>query len=251
MSEKNFFTPPQNPSGSLTRVSVLDRFQAGNATAQDEEYIYRKYLPLVINIGKSKTLCADDIEELVSSVFIKIFDLFEKISQGERKELIYARKHGTGGRFKSLINKIVYNTINDIFRKKYSSKEDASDPFILNAMNDNNYAPEEDDAFANAWQKFIGVEALHELKAEMNPTHYNVFFQVKMRGKKGPQVAEVFELTAANVNKICSRATEKLQTIIKELEKEHPIENMAEEEMCQYIYQANKEFQALVDEFAE
>ena len=249
---KNKFFP-ENPSGFLTRVSVLDRFQNGMATDIDRDYFAKKYLPLVFKIGRDKKMPEEDICELVSRVFEKIFEIFEKVSRGEREEIIYARKHGKYGKFRSFFSKIIYNTRADMYRERSpaKSKEDASDPFILNATNDNNCAPEEYDDFADAWQKFIGVEALHELKEEMNPTHYDVFFQVQMREKERTQVAEKFHLSVANVYKICSRADEKLRIIIKELEKEHPLEKMADDEMCQYIYQANKEFQALADEFAE
>ena len=64
-------------------------------------------------------------------------------------------------------------------------------------------------------------------------------------------MAERFQLSVDNVNQICSRTQKKLLAIVKELSEEHPIEKMAEDEMCRFIYQTNKEFQALDDEFAE
>lgn len=237
---------PKNQSEFVTRVSVLDRFQNGTGTAEDEEYFFKKYVSLVAQNGYKKGLSEEDVEEkLIGSVFEKIFKLFEKISAGERSEIIYNRKHGTRGKFRSLVNKIINSTINDILREKYAQKTDFIDPSVLEAV----YAPEKDEDIMHTWQQFILHEALMDLQEEISAVHYRIFFQVRMKGKKGPEVAAAFDLTADNVNQICSRTQKKLLAIIEELSEEHPLEKMADEEMCKYIYQTDKEFQALDDKF--
>ena len=177
--------------------------------------------------------------------------VFEKIAQGEKSEIIYARKHGTHGRFRDYFSRIISNSVADIYREKGRSKFDATEPEQLDILREKEEDSAPDEDINKIWQYFILREALQDLKEEMDTTQYKVFFQVKMRGKKGPEVAQVFDMTAANVNQICSRTQKKLLAIVKELSEEHPIEKMAEDEMCRFIYQTNKEFQALDDEFTE
>lgn len=236
----------KNPSEYLTRVSVLDRFQNGSATAKDEEYFFKKYVSLVARNGYKKGLTEEDVEEkLIGSVFEKLFKMFEKISQGEREEIIYNRKHGKRGKFCSLVNKVIAATISDIMREKYAQKPELVDPSVLEAV----YAPEEDDDIMHTWQQFILHEALMDLREEISSTHYHIFVKVKLHGKKGPEMAERFQLSVDNVNQICSRTQKKLLAIVKELSEEHPIEKMADAEMCRYIDQTDKEFQELDDKF--
>lgn len=251
MSDKDFLNAPWNKSKLLTRVSVIDRFQDGSYTEEDATYFFNKYRPLIIAVGRKKGLNNEEIKELISCVFSKILAVFEKIAQGEKSEIIYARKHGTHGRFRDYFSRIISNSVADIYREKGRSKFDATEPEQLDMLREKEEDSAPDEDINKIWQYFILREALQDLKEEMDTTQYKVFFQVKMRGKKGPEVAQVFDMTAANVNQICSRTQKKLLAIVKELSEEHPIEKMAEDEMCRFIYQTNKEFQALDDEFAE
>ena len=43
MKEKDFLNAQYNPSGLMTRVSVIDRFENGTSTEKDGEYFYKKY----------------------------------------------------------------------------------------------------------------------------------------------------------------------------------------------------------------
>ena len=251
MNEKDFLNAPYNPSKLLTRVSVLDRFQNGTYTEEDATYFFNKYRPLVIAIGRKKKMSDEDIKELISRVFSKILAVFQKIAAGEQPEIIYARKNGAYGRFRDYFGKIISNARADIYREKGRSKFDTMEPEQLDILREYEQSPDPDEEIISIWQRFIVREALEDLKDEMDNTHYKVFFQVKMRRKKGPEVAKVFNMTVDNVNQICSRTQKKLLTIIKELSEAHPVEKMAEDEMCRFIYQTDKEFQALDDEFAE
>ena len=237
---------PLNPSEYATRVSVLDRLQNGSATEKDEYYFYKKYVSLVDRSGKQKGLSDEDIEEkLIGSVFEKLFKIFNQISQGEREEIIYNRKHGTRGKFCSLVNRVIYTTIADIMREKYAATPELIDPSVLEAVS----AAEKDDDIMHTWQQFILHEALMDLRDEISATHYHIFIKVKIHGKKGTEMAERFNLSADNVNQICSRTQKKLLAIVKELSEVHPIEKMADDEMCRFIQQTDKEFQALDDKY--
>ena len=192
----------------------------------------------------------EDIKELLSRVFSKMFAVFKKISEGGQAEIIYARKHGEHGRFRDYFSRIICNAAADIYREKGRDKFDTAEPEQLDRLREKQAAAEPDEDINKIWQHFILREALLDLKEEMDSTKYKIFFQVKMRGKKGPEVAELFRVTPDNVNQICSRTYKKLLAIVEELSEEHPVEKMAEDEMCNFIYQTNKEFQALDDEFA-
>ena len=245
MKEKDFLNAQYNPSGLMTRVSVIDRFENGTSTEKDGEYFYKKYRPLIIAIGRNKRMSDEDIKELISRVFQGIMTTFLKIANGERDEIQYSTKHGKGKKFRNYFTTIILNQRAAIYKERYKREEYSEDEEVL----ENQKGPEQDEDIQNIWQKFILREALQDLQDEMDLIHFKVFFQVKMVGKKGPEVAKKFNMTADNVNQICSRAQKKLLTIIRELSEENPVEKMEDDEMCLYIRQVDKEFQTMDDEF--
>ena len=247
--KKDFLNAPYNPSMLNTRVSVIDRFQQGNSTENDEFYFFNKYKPLVIAVGRKKRMSDEDIKELIFRVFDCVFQIFKKISAGEKKEITYARKSGTQGRFRDWFSKIIRSRIADIRREQARMHECSVAPDVINAAYDSEMAPDED--FIKTWQCFILREALQELRNNIDEIHYNVFFMVKMRGEKGPRAAQIFNLSVDNVNQICSRTQKKLLTLVKELSEEHPMEKIADDEMCRYIAAVDKEFQKLDKEFLD
>lgn len=249
MSGKDFLNAQWNPSKLLTRASVIDRFQNGSNSEEDANYFFNKYRPLVIAIGRKKGMSDEDIEELISRVFRKIWISFQKIAAGERSEITCAGKNSTYGRFRDYFSRIVMNARADIYRERSRSKFNTTEPKQLDILREKEHSEEQDEETNSIWLRFISREALQDLREEIDPTHFKVFFQVKMRGKKGPEVAQVFDISEANVNQICSRTLKKLRTIVKELSEVHPVEKMADDEMCRFIYQTDKEFQALDDEF--
>ena len=243
---------PLNQSIWQTRLSVVDRFQHGEGTEDDERYFFHKYRSLVIAIGKKYNLSKDDIKELVGSVFSAVFEEFSKISAGEKPELKIDRQdqdRKSRYHFKFWLARIIRNKIYDIYREH--TRRGKVDSSYQKFLKDRSEDDEPDRDFNELWHKHLLREALAELKSSLSATHFHVFYLVKMKGRKGPEVAETFQLSPDNVNQICSRNMKELRRIIASLEEENPQEKYADEELCRYIDAADKEFQKLEDEFSE
>lgn len=240
---------PVNPSKWQTRLSVIDRFQHDGGTKEDEYYFFHKYRSLVIAIGRKKELSNDDIKELVSSVFSAVFAEFAKISSGEKPEIkLGLQDNGHFYHFKSWLTRIIKNKIYDIYRAYDRTGKNIDESADADAEADQQ-AAEPDNEVDALWQKFLLREALQELRENIGATQFRVFYQVKMKGKKGPQVAAAFRLSSNNVNQICSRGCKELREIVDALITEHPAEKYSEEELCKFIDAADKEFRELDSEF--
>ena len=244
---------PLNPSIWQTRLSVVDRFQHGEGTKDDEHYFFHKYRSLVIAIGKKNNLSNDDIKDLVGCVFPAVFEEFAKISAGKKTEIKIDRldrDRKSRYHFKFWLARIIRNKIYDIYRERgHLNKVDSiAYRMFLKAPSEQD---EPDRDFNELWHKHLLREALLELKENLPATHFRVFYLVKMKGRKGPQVAEAFRLSPDNVNQICSRNMKELRRIIASLEEENPQEKYADDELCRYIDVVDKEFQELEDEFPE
>ena len=240
---------PVNPSQWNTRLSVIDRFQHGKNTRDDEYYFFNKYRSLVIAIGRKKELSNDDIKELVSRVFQAVFEEFSKISAGEKPEIrMGLQEDGRNFRFKSWLTRIINNKLFDIYRE-YAKKGQAIDDTADAEEAGKQVIDESDQDINELWRKFLLRESLQELREKLSATQFRIFYQVKMKGEKGPKVAAVFRQTPDNVNQICSRAMKELLKIVESLKLEHPLEKYTDDELCRLIHDIDKEFQKLEEEF--
>ena len=235
---------PMNPSKWETRFSVIDRLQHNGGTETDEVYFFHKYRSLIIAIGKNKNLSDDDIKELITSVFADVFKEFSEIRAGKRPEIrLGPQDNGRFYHFKSWLTAIIQKKIYDIYRE-YARRQKVDATLYKMRL-------KADPGIKALWHQFLLREALQELRDSLTATQFRVFYQVKMKGKKGPQVAAVYDLTPNNVNQICSRAMKTLRQNIESLMEDHPYEQYAEAELCRYIDEIDRKFQELEDQFPE
>ena len=131
MKENDFLNANYNPSGLMTRVSVIDRFENGTSTEKDGEYFFKKYRPLIIAIGRKKRMSDEDIKELISRVFQGIMKTFRKIAEGERDEIQYSTKHGRGKKFRNYFTAIILNQRAAIYSERYKRDEYSEEEEVL------------------------------------------------------------------------------------------------------------------------
>ena len=229
---------PWTPSGQKTRLSLLQRMNAEQVDEQTWREFFRKYSPFIIMMGKNAQLSRDEIKELWSKVFLEI----DKKGIGS-----YDREKGS---FRSWFKAVVkYNAL-DLLRKRKSAKEIPTDEVWTKA--DNQEAPsgaEED--YETIWQKMLLYSLVLELKEELNPIHFQAFFMIVLQGRKPQETAAVCGLKANNASQIVSRIRKTLHERFSQLQEEHPLQSISEEELMAKEAALYQEYHAIEKEYAD
>lgn len=254
MSEErmdSLWEPKRESGWTNTRISVIRRMENGTATEMDWDYFYHKYRSLIIAIGYNKEIgktgawtsaARETVKELVSRVFESVYKFFTQVSAGEKEPLDLESY-----KFRSWFSRIIYNKYNDILRKRYAVDRREQD---LPEQYSEEYDGDHPDLLENdgeaeireIWHKFLLRQALSELQNDLDMTDFSIFFQVKMLGKKGTEIARVFDMKPNTVNQICSRNCKKLRELVAKLAQAHPLESYTDDELCRYIAEVDQTF---------
>jgi len=228
---------PWTPSGQQTRLSLLQRMNAEQVDELTWQEFFRKYSPFVIMMGKSMELTRDEIKELWSEVFLEI----------NRKGIgAYDRAKGS---FRSWFKALIKFRALDLLRKRTSAKEIPTED-IYNDQ-DNEAASSTDDECEKVWRKILLYSLIVELKEELDPVDFQVFYMVILQEREPHDVAPVFNLKANTISQKISRLTKKLHDRFRELQKEYPLESMTPEMLLQKEAELHKEYHAIEKEYAD
>ena len=238
--EKNSYdslNAPWTASGQQTRLSLLQRMNAEQIDEQTWQEFFRKYSPFIIMMGTELDLTRDEIKELWSTVFLEI----DKKGIGA-----YDREKGS---FRSWFKRIVKNRAFDILRKRTSAREIPTEEIYDDQ--DNEAASSTEDECEKVWRKILLYSLIVELKEELDPVDFQVFYMVILQERKPHDVAAVFDLKANTVSQKISRLTQKLHDRFRELQKEYPLESMSPEMLLRKEAELHKEYHAIEKEYAD
>ena len=182
---------PWTPSGQQTRLSLLQRMNAEQVDELTWQEFFRKYSPFIIMMGTNMKLTRDEIKELWSKVFLEI----DKKGIGA-----YDREKGS---FRSWFKRIIRSRAYDLLRKRTSAKEIPTEEIYDDQ--DNEAAASADDECEKVWRKILLYSLIVELKEELDPVDFQVFYMVILQERKPHDVAAVFDLKANTVSQKISR----------------------------------------------
>ena len=228
---------PWTASGQQTRLSLLQRMNAEQIDEQTWQEVFRKYSPFIIMMGTELDLTRDEIKELWSTVFLEI----DKKGIGA-----YDREKGS---FRSWFKALIKFRALDLLRKRTSAKEIPTEE-IYNDQ-DNEAASSTDDECEKVWRKILLYSLIVELKEELDPVDFQVFYMVILQEREPHDVAPVFNLKANTISQKISRLTKKLHDRFRELQKEYPLESMTPEMLLQKEAELHKEYHAIEKEYAD
>jgi RNA polymerase sigma factor (sigma-70 family) len=229
---------PWTASGQNTRLSLLQRMNAEQIDELTWQQFFRKYSPFVIMMGKSAGLSRDEIKELWSKVFVEISQ--KGIGSYDREK----------GSFRSWFKALIKFRALDLLRKRASAKEIPTEDILTSQENESD-SSHPDDEYEKIWQKMLLYSLVLDLKDELDPIHFQIFFMVVLQGRKPQDVAAVCNVKANTASQIVSRITKKLHESYTELQKENPIESMSDAELIAKEAALHKEYHAIEKEYAE
>jgi RNA polymerase sigma-70 factor (ECF subfamily) len=163
-------------------IELVKRLQKGDVEAFD--LIYGKYSGKLYSFGIKYLRSASETEELVQSVFIKIWENHKQLN----KELS----------FKSYLFTIAYNDICKLFRKRnYMQK------FITEAMHENSHTSSE-------MQEGIDYQSVlnrvQQIIDKLPERQKEIFRKSRLEGKPSKEIAEEMKLSRGTVDNYISEA---------------------------------------------
>ena len=235
---------PWTASGQKTRLSLLQRMNAEQVDEQTWREFFRKYSPFIIMMGTHMKLTRDEIKELWSKVFLEI---------AQKGIGSYDREKGT---FRSWFKaRIKYRAL-DILRKRAAAKETPTgdiwaDQDMDDEKNIEEAAAEGDEEYEKIWQKMLLYSLVLDLKEELNPIHFQVFFMIVLQGRKPQETAAVCGLKANTASQIVSRIKKTLHERYDQLQAENPLTSLSEEELMTKEAALYQEYHAIEKEYAD
>ena len=228
---------PWNPSGQKTRLSLLQRMNEEHVDEQTWRDFFRKYSPFIIMMGNCMGLNRDEIKELRSRIFLEI---------SQKGIGAYDREKGT---FRSWFKALVKFKALDLLRKRKSAKEIPTEDVF--AQQKDEVAPSDhDEEYEKIWQKTLLYSLVLDLKEELDPIHFQAFFMTILQGRKPQDVALACGIKANTASQIVSRVRKTLHERFVQLQKEHPLTSMSEEELMAKEALVHKEYHAIEKEYA-
>ena len=107
------------------------------------------------------------------------------------------------------------------------------------------------DECEKVWRKILLYSLIVELKDELNPIDFQVFYMIVLQDRKRQEVASVCNLKENTVSQKISRLTQKLHDRFRELQKEYPLESMSPEMLLRKEAELHKEYHAIEKEYAD
>lgn len=166
----------------LNDTELVKKLQKGDVEAFD--LLYEKYSVKLYSFGLKYLRSADETEELVQSVFLKIWENHKQLN----KELS----------FKSYLFTIAYNDICKLFRKRnYMQK------FITEAMHENSHTSSEMQEGIDYQSILNRVQQIIDILPDRQK---EIFRKSRLEGKPSKEIAEEMKLSPGTVDNYISEA---------------------------------------------
>jgi RNA polymerase sigma-70 factor (family 1) len=178
----------------LSDIELVERLQKGDVEAFD--LIYEKYSGKLYAFGLKYLKSTDEAEELVQSVFLKLWENYKNLKKGTS--------------FKSYLFTIAYNDICNLFRKrKYLQR------FISDYAAENSHSSSEAEDSIDYRSVLERVQQIINKLPERQKT---IFIKSRLEGKSTKEIAEEIGLSPGTVDNYIS---ESLRFIRSRINKEN------------------------------
>ena len=176
-----------------TNPTLLERVQNGDEISWNE--FYHRYAPVVRCAGGFFNFTEEECDDLMQMVMLKFFGAAKRYTyrEGEVK-------------FRTYFARIVKSQAVDYIRRNARQRElridsgEADDPFEA--------------AFMDEWRKAFFAEALDELRRRVDERTYQAFEMYGLQNRPAEQVAEVLEMSTAQLYVVKKRCTDILRGIV-------------------------------------
>jgi RNA polymerase sigma-70 factor (ECF subfamily) len=181
-----------------TSKTLLEKIKSGDEIYWEE--FYHRYSPIIRYVGHLYNFSDCECDDLVQNVMLKFFNQSGKFvyREGEVK-------------FRTYFSTIIRSQAIDYIRKNRKADMDKQEELSL-------YTPFEEQ-FRKEWQKLILAEALEELRMRVDPQTYQAFELYGLQNRNADEVAEVLNVSKAQLYVAKSRCTKILQEIVERLKK--------------------------------
>lgn len=202
-------SPPGNPFWPATELKLISRLADADDHSAWTTFVERYRAPIrrtALRAGLSET----DAEEVVQRTFIAV-----------HQSLATYRTHLS--RFRTWLGGIVRNRIHEVVR------ENKGQPQPLMVRSENSPGAEQSQQvpmvepylpFEEEDEREQDARAWERLKNELRPVHWQVLYDLVVRGHSAGEVAKKFGLQRGNVYVIKLRGLSKLRTVRRQLEVE-------------------------------
>jgi len=194
-----------------TRKSLLAKVRSGDEVSWRE--FYEAYRPLIFLVGRDCGLTPSENEELVQLVRSEIFqkDILSKYNIDEVPPEITFTYDPAKGRFRYFLKAIIRNQALKLYRKRSNqvSIEEIQEPTALTKF---------DSDLDEEWKKHIFIQAMEELRNQVQATTFSAFEMYAVQGRPVKDVAEFLNLSINSVYVAKNRCIAALREIIKEME---------------------------------
>ena len=213
-----------------TRKTLLARVVAGDELGWEEFYHAYKGLIVAIALETTHNIPQDSLADIVQNVMCAVFN-------NGRMGYDPAR----GIKFRAWFSGIVRNKINDFWRSKCrldgrekdkQSKKDIADnlefskerapakPLVKQPWEfEADWRKQLDTIFEAEWRKHLVVQAMDQLKMEVDAATYQAFEMNVVQERTPKDVATATGMTVENVYVCKSRCVKRLRSILTELKK--------------------------------
>ncbi len=172
-------------------TELVNRLKTGDVDAFDE--LYRRYAGRLFSFGLRYLKSREDTEELVQSVFLKLWE--------SRESLI------AGSPIKSFLFTIAYNKICNIFRKKRYHRE-----FLAEVVKSESGASA--DLQTSIEIRFF-LDRVYELVDQLPEKQREAFLKSRKEGKSSKEIAEELGLSSGSVDNYNADTLRLIRTYLK------------------------------------
>lgn len=184
-----------------TKQSLLEAIRSNNDVSWRE--FYETYRPLIVFCAAREELSAEETNDLVQSVMLKIFKMQNTFCYDESM-----------GRFRDYLGTVIRNSIIDLYRAKKRRPEFTELPPEVSGMD---YFEK---TWHDEWQNHILDQALIQLQNSVQETTFQAFQLTALEQRPVREVAKFLQISVQNVYEAKSRCLEQLRKKVKLLAEE-------------------------------
>jgi RNA polymerase sigma-70 factor (ECF subfamily) len=192
----------------ITRPSLLIRLREADDVEAWDQFV-GLYAPLVYGFFRRRGLQDADAADLTQDVFhgvvarVRTFD--------------YDRQRGT---FRSWLYAIARNKLRDFLAAKERQKPGNGHSLVLNMLQSLPAPEVEADQWEREWQRRVFFRAAEQIRAHVDGSTWQAFWQTAVQGKSGQEVANSLGMSVGAVYVAKSRVIARIRRIVDEIQGE-------------------------------